>query len=46
MYKDINKDNTAQQESTALNYNIGNMSIDYDDNDLKQMLEGLMNRKA
>ena len=46
MYKDINKDNTAQQESTALNYNIGNMSIDYDDNDLKQMLEELMNRKA
>lgn len=46
MYKDINKDNTAQQESTALNYNIGNMSIDYDDNDLKQMLKELMNRKA
>lgn len=46
MYKDINKDNTAQQESIALNYNIGNMSIDYDDNDLKQMLKELMNRKA
>ena len=46
MYKDINKDNTAQQESTALNYNIGDMSIDYDDNDLKQMLKELMNRKA
>lgn len=46
MYKDINKDNTAQQESTALNYNIGNMSINYDDNDLKQMLKELMNRKA
>lgn len=46
MYKDINKDNTAQQESTALNYNIGNMSIDYDDNDLKQMLKELMNRKV
>lgn len=46
MYKDINKDNTAQQESTALNYNIGNMSMDYDDNDLKEMLKDLLNRKA
>ncbi len=46
MYKDINKDNTAQQESTALNYNIGNMSIDYNDKDLKTMLEELLNRNA
>lgn len=46
MYKDINKDNTAQQESTALNYNIGNMSMDYDDHDLQQMLKELLDRKA
>lgn len=46
MYKDINKDNTAQQESTALNYNIGNMNMDYDDNDLQKMLNELLDRKA
>lgn len=46
MYKDINKDNTAQQESTALNYNIGNMSMDYNDNDLEKMLKELLNRNA
>ncbi|MDE5599453.1 MAG: ribonucleotide-diphosphate reductase subunit beta, partial [Ureaplasma sp.] len=46
MYKDINKDNTAQQESMALNYNIGNMNIDYDKNDLESMLNGLLDRKA
>lgn len=46
MYKDINKDNTAQQESTALNYNIGNMSMDYNDHDLEKMLSELLNRKA
>lgn len=46
MYKDINKDNTAQQESTALNYNIGNMSIDYDKNDLDEMLKELLDRRA
>lgn len=46
MYKDINKDNTAQQESTALNYNIGNMSIDYNDNDLEKMLKELLDRNA
>ena len=46
MYKDINKDNTAQQESTALNYNIGNMNMDYDDNDLQDMLTELLNRNA
>lgn len=45
MYKDINKDNTAQQESTALNYNIGNMNMDYNDNDLKKMLDDLLKRK-
>lgn len=46
MYKDINKDNTAQQESTALNYNIGNMNIDYNDNNLKEMLDNLLKRKV
>ncbi|MDE6289810.1 MAG: ribonucleotide-diphosphate reductase subunit beta [Ureaplasma sp.] len=46
MYKDINKDNTAQQESMALNYNIGNMNIDYDKNDLESMLNELLDRKA
>lgn len=46
IYKDINKDNTAQQESTALNYNIGNMSMDYDNNDLQKMLKELLDRKA
>lgn len=46
MYKDINKDNTAQQESTALNYNIGNMNMDYNDNDLKKMLDDLLKRKV
>lgn len=46
MYKDINKDNTAQQESTAINYNIGNMSMDYGDNDLEQMLNELLDRNA
>ncbi|GAA5414796.1 ribonucleotide-diphosphate reductase subunit beta [Ureaplasma ceti] len=46
MYKDINKDNTAQQESTALNYNIGNMNMDYDNNDLDTMLKELLNRHA
>ncbi|MBU3830638.1 MAG: ribonucleotide-diphosphate reductase subunit beta [Candidatus Ureaplasma intestinipullorum] len=46
MYKDINKDNTAQQESTALNYNIGNMSMDYNDNDLEKMLKELLDRNA
>lgn len=46
MYKDINKDNTAQQESTALNYNIGNMSIDYNENDLEKMLKELLDRNA
>ena len=46
MYKDINKDNTAQQESTALNYNIGNMNMDYDDHDLNKMLKELLDRNA
>lgn len=46
MYKDINKDNTAQQESTALNYNIGNMSMDYNENDLEKMLKELLDRNA
>ncbi|MDE5617529.1 MAG: ribonucleotide-diphosphate reductase subunit beta [Ureaplasma sp.] len=46
MYKDINKDNTAQQESTAINYNIGNMSMDYGDNDLQEMLKELLDRNA
>ncbi len=46
MYKDINKDNTAQQESTALNYNIGNMNMDFDEHDLEAMLKDLLDRKA
>lgn len=46
VYKDINKDNTAQQEATALNYNIGTMEMDYEDKDLKKELERLFDRKA
>lgn len=46
MYKDINKDNTAQQESTALNYNIGNMEMDYDDHDLSEILKDLMTNRG
>lgn len=45
-YKDINKDNTAQQEATALNYNIGSMEMDYDDNDLNKKLKELLKRSA
>lgn len=45
-YKDINKDNTAQQEATALNYNIGSMEMDYDDNDLNKKLKELLKRNA
>lgn len=45
-YKDINKDNTAQQEATALNYNIGTMEMDYADKDLKKLLEDLFIREA
>ncbi len=40
-YKDINKDNTAQQEAQALNYNIGTMSDDIRGIDLEQELETL-----
>lgn len=46
IYKDINKDNTAQQEATALNYNIGSMNMDYEDKDLEKMLKRLFDRKA
>lgn len=45
-YKDINKDNTAQQEATALNYNIGTMEMDYADKDLKKLLADLFIREA
>lgn len=41
-YKDINKDNTAQQEATAINYNIGTMEFDYGDKDLNKMLKDLL----
>lgn len=46
MYKDINKDNTAQQESTALNYNIGNMEMDYNDKDLSEILKDLIQNRG
>lgn len=40
-YKDINKDNTAQQEAQALNYNIGTMANDIENVDMKKALEEL-----
>lgn len=46
IYKDINKDNTAQQEANALNYNIGAMDMDYDDKDLNVLLKNLFDREA
>lgn len=46
IYKDINKDNTAQQEANALNYNIGAMDMDYDDKDLNILLKNLFDREA
>ncbi len=45
-YKDINKDNTAQQEATSLSYNIGSMEMDYDDKDLDKLLKDLLKRGA
>ncbi len=45
-YKDINKDNTAQQEATSLSYNIGSMEMDYQDKDLDKLLKELLKRKA
>ena len=45
-YKDINKDNTAQQEATALNYNIGSMDMDYADKDLKKILNNLLKKRV
>ncbi|MGL5630351.1 MAG: ribonucleotide-diphosphate reductase subunit beta [Mycoplasmoidaceae bacterium] len=44
-YKDINKDNTAQQEATAINYNIGSMQMDYNDKDLKNILDQLLKKR-
>ncbi|MGL4950468.1 MAG: ribonucleotide-diphosphate reductase subunit beta [Mycoplasma sp.] len=41
MYKDINKDNTAQQEAQALNYNIGTMTNDIENEDLSEALKDL-----
>lgn len=41
IYKDINKDNTAQQEAQALNYNIGTMINDIGDADLIKALDEL-----
>ncbi|MEG0124404.1 MAG: ribonucleotide-diphosphate reductase subunit beta, partial [Malacoplasma sp.] len=46
IYKDINKDNTAQQEANALNYNIGAMDMDYDNKDLNELLKNLFVREA
>ena len=45
-YKDINKDNTAQQEATALNYNIGSMDMDYEDKDLEKLLKRSFKRES
>lgn len=42
IYKDINKDNTAQQESTAINYNIGTMNNDMGNNDLNKILNDII----
>ncbi len=42
LYKDINKDNTAQQEAQALNYNIGSMVDDTLNVDLKKELDKLI----
>lgn len=42
LYKDINKDNTAQQEAQALNYNIGSMVDDTDNYDLKKEFSKLV----
>lgn len=43
LYKDINKDNTAQQEAQALNYNIGIMENDLDNNNLIDELKKIDN---
>lgn len=40
-YKDINKDNTAQQEAQALNYNIGTMSNDIEHVDMQVAFDEL-----
>ncbi len=42
LYKDINKDNTAQQEAQALNYNIGSMIDDTANFDLKKEINKLI----
>ena len=46
LYKDINKDNTAQQEATAINYNIGTMEMDFADKELEKLLKELFIREA
>ena len=46
MYKDINKDNTAQQEATAINYNIGTMNNDMGNNNLLKMFNELIKANA
>lgn len=45
LYKDINKDNVAQQEATSIAYNIGTMKFDYDDYDVKKELEKILNKR-
>lgn len=42
MYKDINKDNTAQQEATAINYNIGTMNNDMGNNDILKIFDEII----
>lgn len=41
MYKDINKDNTAQQEAQALNYNIGTMTNDIMNINMQEAFDAL-----
>ena len=44
-YKDINKDNTAQQEQTSISYNIGTMEFDIGEKDLESLLEEIIKEK-
>ncbi len=44
-YKDINKDNTAQQEQTAVSYNIGTMEFDIGEKDLESLFDKMIKEK-
>ena len=44
-YKDINKDNTAQQEQIAISYNIGTMEFDIGEKNLESLLEKIIDEK-